>query len=86
MLRHQYCKLFASIKSLPQPQLVCFHNISEKQFFISLQLKVDDKNIGSVVYKILVYNSLRRKHHFGGLCIRSWRILAEVGAKEIGKR
>jgi len=42
MLHHQYCKLFASIKSVPQPQLVCFHNIYEKQFFISLQFKVDD--------------------------------------------
>jgi hypothetical protein len=44
------------------------------------------QNIGSVVYKILVYNSLRRRHHFEGFSIHSWRILAEVGAKEVGKR
>ena len=86
MLHHQYCKLFASIKSVPQPQLVCFHNIYEKQFFISLQFKVDDTKNMLYFFQSLVYNSLRRRHHFWGLCIHRWRTLAEIGAKEIGKR
>jgi len=41
--------------------------------------------IGYCFIQILVYNGLRRRHHFDGLCIHRGKILAEIGAKEIGK-
>lgn len=86
MLHHQYCKLFACIKSVPQTQLVCFHNISEKQFFISLQFKVDDTKKGYFCIQNFGLLQPQEKTPLRGSLRTLGKILAEIGGNEIGKR